>query len=110
MDDSFLHEQRQEPASGFSRSLRERLRGVEEDEPARGFRLHPAFATALAVVVLAASFSLPAVRVAAQNALDLFGCCLEYSTVQLLPPSVVWAMVASSPTAYTLSALEPQRP
>ena len=72
MDDSFLHEQRQEPAPGFSRSLRERLRGVEEDEPARGFRLHPAFATALAVGVLAASFSLPAVRVAAQNALDLF--------------------------------------
>lgn len=72
MDDKFLHEQRQEPAPGFGRALHERLRGIEVDSPVRGFRLHPALATALAAVLLGASFSLPAVRVAAQNALDLF--------------------------------------
>src|SRR5258706_10808530 len=72
MDDRFLHEQREEPAPGFSRALRERLRGVETESPARGFRFHPAFATALAMALVAASFALPAVRVAAQNALDLF--------------------------------------
>jgi len=71
-DDKFLHEQREEPAPGFSRALRERLRGLEDEEPARGFRLHPAFVSALAVALLAASFTLPAVRVAAQSALDLF--------------------------------------
>jgi hypothetical protein len=73
MDDRFLHEQRQEPAPGFTRALRERLRGIEAEAPApRGFRFHPALASALAVALVAASFSLPAVRVAAQSALDLF--------------------------------------
>jgi hypothetical protein len=72
MDERFLHEQRQEPAPGFSRTLREHLRGLEADEPARGFRLHPALVSALAVALVAASFTLPAVRVAAQSALDLF--------------------------------------
>jgi hypothetical protein len=72
MDDRFLHEQRREPAPGFSRALRERLRGTETESPARGFRLHPALGTALATALVAASFTLPAVRVAAQNALDLF--------------------------------------
>ena len=72
MDDRFLHELRQEPAPGFSRALRERLRGAESDPLARGFRLRPVLASALAVVLVAASFALPAVRVAAQSALDLF--------------------------------------
>lgn len=73
MDDRFLHEQREEPAPGFSRALRDRLRGAEAEAPApRGFRFHPALAGALAVALVAASFSLPAVRVAAQSALDLF--------------------------------------
>ncbi len=73
MDDRFLHEQRREPAAGYGRALRERLRGVEaEVETSRGFRFHPALALALGAVVLAASFTLPAVRVAAQSALDLF--------------------------------------
>ena len=71
-DDRFLHEQRQEPGPGFSRALRERLRRVETASPARGFRFHPAFASGLAVALVAASFALPAVRVAAQSALDLF--------------------------------------
>lgn len=72
MDDRFLHEQREEPSPGYSRALRERLRGVEAEVPVRGFRLHPALAGGLAVALVAASFTLPAVRVAAQNALDLF--------------------------------------
>lgn len=73
MDDRFLHEQRREPAAGYGRALRERLRGVEaERETAPGFRLHPALVTAAAVAVVAAAFTLPAVRVAAQNALDMF--------------------------------------
>jgi hypothetical protein len=73
MDDRFLHEQREAPAPGFTRGLREQLRGLEPESPApRGFRFHPALASALAVALVAASFSLPAVRVAAQSALDLF--------------------------------------
>ena len=73
MDDKFLHEQRREPGPGYARSLREHLRGIEASAaPARGFRLHPAFASALAVALVAAAFTLPAVRVAAQNALDMF--------------------------------------
>lgn len=73
MDDKFLHDQRREPSPGYARSLREHLRGIEaQSAPARGFRLHPAFASALAVALVAAAFTLPAVRVAAQNALDMF--------------------------------------
>src|SRR5947207_10549158 len=72
MNDRFLHEQRREPAPGYGRALREHLRSLEEEAPARGFRLHPALASALVVALVAASFSLHAVRVAAQSALDLF--------------------------------------
>ncbi len=72
MDDKFLHEQRREPDPGYARSLREHLRSIEASEPARGFRLHPALAAVAAVALVAASFLLPAVRVAAQNALDVF--------------------------------------
>ncbi|HEY6194980.1 MAG TPA: hypothetical protein VI504_08065 [Candidatus Eisenbacteria bacterium] len=72
MNDRFLNEQRREPAPGYGRALRERLRGLEEEAPARGFRFHPALATALVVALAGASFALPAVRVAAQSALDLF--------------------------------------
>lgn len=73
MDDKFLHEQRSEPSPGYARSLRERLRGIEAGAVVpRGFRLYPAFATALGAVLVALAFTVPAVRVAAQNALDLF--------------------------------------
>jgi len=72
MNDSFLHEQRREPGAGFGRALRERLRGLEDDVPERRSRLMPALASALAVALVALSFTIPAVRVAAQNALDLF--------------------------------------
>lgn len=72
MDDRFLHEQREEPSAGFGRSLRARLRQLEDAPEPRGFRLHPAFAGALGVAAIAIAFTFPAVRVAAQNALDLF--------------------------------------
>jgi hypothetical protein len=72
MDDRFLHEQRREPRPGFARGLRERLRGVEDEAPARGFRFVPALASAAGIALVALAFTVPAVRVAAQNALDLF--------------------------------------
>ncbi len=72
MDDRFLHEQRQEPPAGFGRSLRARLRQLEDAPEPRGFRLHPALAGALGVAAIAIAFTFPAVRVAAQSALDLF--------------------------------------
>jgi len=72
MDDRFLNEQRREPDPGFARALRERLRGAEDEAPARGFRLAPALATAAGIAVVVLLFTVPAVRVAAQNALDLF--------------------------------------
>jgi hypothetical protein len=72
MDDKFLHELRREPDPGFARALRERLRGVEDEAPARRFRLLPALASAASIALVALLFTVPAVRVAAQNALDLF--------------------------------------
>ncbi len=72
MDDRFLGEQREEPSAGFSRSLRERLRGLEDAREARASRLRPVLAGAVAVAAVAVAFTFPAVRVAAQNALDLF--------------------------------------
>ena len=72
MDDRFLHEQRREPSPGYARALRERLRGLEDEVPARRFRLVPALASGFAVALVAVAFTIPAVRVAAQNALDLF--------------------------------------
>ena len=72
MDDRFLEELREEPRPGFSRSLRERLRGIEDAAETRHSPWRPALAAVLAVGLVAASFTLPAVRVAAQNALDLF--------------------------------------
>jgi hypothetical protein len=72
MDDRYLHELRREPDPGYARALRERLRGVEDDVPARGFRLVPALASAASIALIAFAFTIPAVRVAAQNALDLF--------------------------------------
>lgn len=70
-EDRFLHEQRREPAPGFARALREQLR-QSEDAPPQRLRWQPLLAAAAAVVVAVALFTLPAVRVAAQSALDLF--------------------------------------
>jgi hypothetical protein len=72
MDEKTLHDLRREPDPGFARALRERLRAVEDDAPARGFRFAPALATAAGIALVAFLFTVPAVRVAAQNALDLF--------------------------------------
>ncbi len=72
MDDRFLERMREEPRPAFARSLRERLRGVEDAAETRRSVWRPALAGVFAVAVFAASFTLPAVRVAAQNALDLF--------------------------------------
>ena len=72
MDDRFLHELREEPADGFGRRLRERLRGLEDTRASRASRWRPLLAGAVAVAAVAVAFTFPAVRVAAQNALDLF--------------------------------------
>ena len=72
MDDRFLNDLRREPRPGYARALRERLREVEASEPRARFRLHPAFAGAIAAALVAVAFTFPAVRVAAQSALDLF--------------------------------------
>src|SRR6185295_5653780 len=72
MDDRFLSEQRRDPPAGFGRALRERLRQLEDVPEPRGFRLHPALVSAFGVAAIAVAFTFPAVRVAAQNALDLF--------------------------------------
>ena len=71
-DDRFLNELRREPDPGFGRALRERLRGLEDEVPAGSFRFAPALATAAGIALVALLFTVPAVRVAAQNALDLF--------------------------------------
>lgn len=72
MDDRFLDEQRREPRPEFARSLREKLRATDVAPARPAFRLHPAFAGALAAAAFAASFAFPAVRATAQSVLDLF--------------------------------------
>ena len=72
MDDRFLEDMREEPRPGFARSLRERLRNIEDATETRRSVWRPALASVFAVALVAASFTLPAVRVAAQIALDLF--------------------------------------
>lgn len=70
MDDRFLHEQRRDPAPGFARSLRDRLDRSEDAPPIRR-RWQPWLAAA-ALAAGALLFTVPAVRVTAQSALDLF--------------------------------------
>ena len=72
MDDRFLEEMRREPNAGYARALRERLRGIEDEAPARRSPLVPALASAAGIALVVLAFTVPAVRVAAQNALDLF--------------------------------------
>lgn len=72
MPDRFLHRLRRDPAPGFARDLRERLRATERVHAARPRRLMPAFAAAAGVAVVASLFLFPAVRVSAQAVLDLF--------------------------------------
>ena len=72
MDDQFLNDQRRDPEPRFAKGLRERLRSQEK--PSRGWapRLAPALASAFAVVLAVALFTLPSVRASAQAMLDLF--------------------------------------
>lgn len=74
MDDRFLHEMRRDPDPKFADGLRDKLR--RQNSPVARLtgwpRLHPALAGALAVVLIAVSFSFPAVRASAQAFLDLF--------------------------------------
>lgn len=71
-DDRFLKDFSREPRPEFARSLRQQLCAGEEREPSRGFVFRPAFAAAAAVLVIVGAFSVPAVRVSAQNLLDMF--------------------------------------
>jgi len=70
MDDKFLHSHRRDPAPGFARRLRERLRGIEDPAPRPLWR--PLVAAAASLAVLVALFAIPAVRVGAQAMLDMF--------------------------------------
>lgn len=69
-DDRFLHEHRRDPAPGFARRLRERLREAEEPRPAPAWR--PLAVAAGVLVVVGALGAFPAVRAGAQAVLDLF--------------------------------------
>ena len=71
-DDRFLKDFSREPRPEFARSLREQLRAGEERQERRGLVFRPAFAAAAAVLVIVGAFSVPAVRVSAQNLLDMF--------------------------------------
>lgn len=70
MDDRFLHESRRAPSPGFAGSLRDRLDRASAMPPRRSRTLWWAAAAALVAGVLL--FTVPAVRVTAQSALDLF--------------------------------------
>ncbi len=76
MDDRFLDEMRREPRPEFARDLHERLRRQgPAAPPARGWQpLRIGFAAggAVAVALVALSFTFPAVRASAQAFLDLF--------------------------------------
>src|SRR3989442_13632125 len=70
MDDKFLHDCRRDPAPGFARGLREKLRVQEEARPTAGWR--PMVAAAAALLVVVALFAFPSVRAWAQAVLDMF--------------------------------------
>jgi hypothetical protein len=76
MSDDFLSRLREEPRTEFSRSLRQRLRSIEEatTEPSarRGRRRWLALAWTAAASVVFFAFMLPPVRAAARGFLDLF--------------------------------------
>jgi hypothetical protein len=70
MDDRFLQDYRRDPAPGYARRLRDKLRAEEEPRPAPAWR--PLVAAAAALGVVATLFMFPAVRAGAQAVLDLF--------------------------------------
>lgn len=76
MSDEFLHGLREEPSAEFQARLARRLGEIEAEERARAerplARLRPAFAAGFAIAALAVAFTLPPVRAAAREFLDLF--------------------------------------
>ena len=76
MSDDFLHGLREEPRAEFKGRLARRLDAVAAEDRERVARplarLHPAFATGSAIALLAAALTLPPVRAAAREFLDLF--------------------------------------
>ena len=87
MDERFLEQARREPRPEFARGLRERLRGIEQEDAAPGFRLNPALAGVFAAVAVALLFTLPSVRVSAQAMLDLFRV-RNFTAVQFDPARI----------------------
>ena len=71
MSDDFLHGLREEPRAEFASRLARRLDAVAAEERPLA-RLRPAFATGSAIALLALSLTLPPVRAAAREFLDLF--------------------------------------
>ena len=76
MSDDFLSRFREEPRPEFAEGLERRLVEIEAAEAERRSRrpwvLRPAFAGALLVAAMAVAFTLPPVRAAAREFLDLF--------------------------------------
>lgn len=76
MSDEFLSGLREEPRPEFAEQLERRLREIEDVEPAlaerRSWRGRPAFVGAFAAAAAALAFTLPPVRAAAREFLDLF--------------------------------------
>jgi hypothetical protein len=76
MSDDFLSKLREEPRREFATQLGARLREIDEDERERKaappLRRRPLLAASFAVALAAAALSLPAVRAAARDFLDLF--------------------------------------
>jgi hypothetical protein len=75
VDDKFLENMKslqQPPRPGYARALRERLRQLEDDAPARAAWWQPALAGVAAVAAVVALLSLPSVRASAQQVLDMF--------------------------------------
>jgi len=75
VSDDFLSRLREEPRPELATGLKRRLDEIETEAVGRARRpwlLRPAFAGALAVAALAVAFTLPPVRVAAREFLDLF--------------------------------------
>jgi hypothetical protein len=75
VSDQFLHGLQEEPRPEFAERLAARLREIEAGDaeaPKAPSRLRSALAGALAVAAVAVAFSLPAVRAAAREFLDLF--------------------------------------
>jgi hypothetical protein len=74
VSDEFLSRLSEDPRPEFAEGLERRLREIdaEHDREASGGRLRPALVGAIAVAAVAVAFTLPPVRAAARDFLDLF--------------------------------------